>query len=72
MSGTADPVGNYGKGVVNVYEKLLHESCNVDIKLYPEARHELLHETMKEIVFEDILLWIERRRKGYTGNYEFF
>ncbi|MBQ2798498.1 MAG: alpha/beta hydrolase [Ruminiclostridium sp.] len=70
-SGTADPVGNYGKGVINVYEKLINEGCNADIKLYPGARHELINETMKEVVFNDILCWIERKRTGYTGNYEF-
>ncbi len=71
MAGTADPVGNYGKGVLNVYEKLIYAGCNVDIKLYPDARHELINETIKDIIFDDILVWIERRRKGYTGAYEF-
>ena len=40
-------------------------------KLYPGARHELVNETMKEIVFDDILTWIERKVGGMTGNYEF-
>ena len=71
MAGTADPVGGYGKGVRNVYAKLIDEGCNVDIKLYPGARHELVNETMKEIVFDDILTWIERKVGGMTGNYEF-
>ena len=71
MSGTADPVGGYGKGVRNVYGKLIDEGCNVDIKLYPGARHELVNETMKEIVFDDILNWIDRKVNGLTGNYEF-
>lgn len=71
MAGTADPVGGYGKGVRNVYTKLIDEGCNVDIKLYPGARHELVNETMKEIVFDDILTWIERKVGGMTGNYEF-
>ena len=71
MAGTADPVGGYGKGVRNVYAKLIDEGCNVDIKLYPGARHELVNETMKEIVFDDILNWINRKVGGMTGNYEF-
>ncbi|MFR5039831.1 MAG: alpha/beta hydrolase, partial [[Eubacterium] siraeum] len=60
-----------GKGVRNVYAKLIDEGCNVYIKLYPGARHELVNETMKEIVFDDILTWIERKVGGMTGNYEF-
>lgn len=71
MAGTGDPVGGYGKGVMNVYDKLINAGCNVDIKLYPGARHELLNETMKEIVFDDILCFIERKLSGHTGNYEF-
>ena len=30
-----------------------------------------VNETMKEIVFDDILTWIERKVGGMTGNYEF-
>ena len=70
-SGTADPVGGYGKGVLNVYERLINAGCNVDIKLYPGARHELINETMKEIVYDDLLIWIQRKKNGRTGNYEF-
>ncbi len=71
MSGTADPVGNYGKGVLNVYEKLIAAECNADIKLYRGARHELVNETMKEIFFEDLINWIDGKVSGDTGKYEF-
>lgn len=70
-AGTGDPVGNYGKGVINVYEKLINAGCNIDIKLYHDARHELVNETIKEIVFDDILTWIDRKNDGHTGNYDF-
>ena len=71
VAGTGDPVGGYGRGVIHVYTKLINAGCNVDIKLYHDARHELVNETMKEIVFDDILCWIERKLSGHTGNYEF-
>ncbi|MCH5325328.1 MAG: alpha/beta hydrolase [Eubacterium sp.] len=59
-AGTDDPVGGYGKGVLKVYEKLLAQGCHADIKLYPGARHELLNETIKNDVYNDLLWWTER------------
>lgn len=70
-AGTADPVGSYGKGVLNVYENLIEAGCNADIKLYPGARHELINETIKKIVFDDILTWIGRIINGHMGYCEF-
>lgn len=58
MSGTEDPVGNYGAGVKNVYRTLRSEGCEVSIKLYEGARHELLNELNREEVYEDILDFI--------------
>lgn len=57
--GTDDPVGGYGKGVLKVFEKLIINGCRTDIKIYPGARHELLHEINKDEVYHDMLTWIE-------------
>ncbi len=57
--GTEDPVGNYGKGVLKVFEKLIDNGCRADIKMYHGARHELLNENIKEQVYHDLLTWIE-------------
>ncbi|SYZ79107.1 alpha/beta hydrolase [Trichococcus shcherbakoviae] len=63
ISGTADPVGGKaGKGIVQicrVYQQagLLNVSC----KLYEGARHELLNETNKDEVAQDIIEWIFAR-----------
>lgn len=59
ISGDMDPVGAYGSGVKKVYEKLKQTGVSdVSMKLYPEARHELLNETNYDEVFSDILRWV--------------
>ncbi len=62
VSGDCDPVGDDGKGVRVVYERY-HEAGAEDItmELYEDSRHEILHETNRADVFEDILEWIVER-----------
>lgn len=61
VSGDADPVGDYGKGVRKAYDSLLAVGLqNVTLKMYEGGRHELLNETNREEVGRDILDWIER------------
>lgn len=63
VAGKDDPVGNYGKGVENVYNK--YKKCgyqDVQLKLYEEDRHEILNEEDKDVVFQDILAWLEIRK----------
>ena len=67
ISGEKDPVGENGKGVMEVFKNL--EKRGVDdlsFKLYSECRHELLNELNKEEVFEDILCWIGNRTSVNT------
>jgi alpha-beta hydrolase superfamily lysophospholipase len=62
ISGTADPVGKYGKGVKKV-EKL-YRSCQIqDVTsiLVPDARHELLNETNKDENMKTISDWIFKK-----------
>ncbi len=59
VSGAEDPVGNYGKGVEEVYSSLIAEGVtDVTRKLYPGMRHEILNEIERETVYEDILSFI--------------
>ncbi|MBP3271114.1 MAG: alpha/beta fold hydrolase [Ruminococcus sp.] len=58
VSGTEDPVGSYGDGVMNVYNRLRDYCCDVSIKLYEGARHELLNELNKDEVYSDLLSFI--------------
>ena len=60
MSGDMDPVGEYGKGVYKVYNRLKKAGVkDVTLRLYKGARHELLHELNRGEVFGHILDWLE-------------
>lgn len=54
VSGADDPVGEHGKGVTKVYNRLKKVGANVIMKLYPNNRHEILNDTARENVIEDI------------------
>ena len=59
ISGTADPVGEFSKGVKKLEQTYLKQGVKASLKLYDGARHELLNETNREEVFEDILKFIK-------------
>ncbi len=59
LSGGDDPVGDFGKGVTQVYERLRDKGCNVKMKLYRECRHEILNDTSREECIQDILNFID-------------
>ena len=62
MSGEADPVGEYGKGVERAYKMFCDVGMkDVMIRLYPEGRHEMLKETNYRDVYRDILNWINEK-----------
>lgn len=62
ISGADDPIGNYGKGVTETVSNLKHKGfTNVEMKLYPNMRHEILNEGIKEEVYNDIDLWLKGR-----------
>lgn len=61
ISGEADPVGDYGAGVKKAYQSLVNAGVrNVKLVLYPENRHEILNESDREKVMEDITGWISK------------
>lgn len=62
MSGNGDPVGDYGKGVVRAYKAFCDAGLHdVFMRLYPGGRHEMLNETNKEQVYQDILNWLNEK-----------
>jgi len=62
LAGDADPVGEQGKGVRRAIQSLKDAGVqNIECKLYPGARHELLVETNKQEVFADIGNWLDRQ-----------
>jgi len=58
ISGEKDPVGHNGKGAKDLYNILRNSITDVELKLYPESRHEILNELNKEEVFQDIVNWL--------------
>lgn len=59
ISGKDDPVGNYGKGVKWIFERLKKNGCNVKMKLYENCRHEILNDSCREEVLCDILNFLK-------------
>ena len=62
IAGSDDPVGEYGKAVVRAYNAFCKAGMqDVTIKLYPHMRHEILNEDNHEIVYNDILTWLNKK-----------
>lgn len=59
VSGEDDPVGNYGKGVLEVEEKMKKQGKNARAIIYKGARHEILNDFTYEDVKKDIIGFIE-------------
>ncbi|MDR2662621.1 MAG: lysophospholipase [Treponema sp.] len=62
--GSADPVGEMGGSptkLVNAYRS--HGIKDLEFVVYPDARHELLNETNREEVTEDLQNWLLRHLK---------
>ncbi|AOZ92117.1 alpha/beta hydrolase [Paenibacillus crassostreae] len=64
FAGDMDPVGSYGKGVTQLH-KIYHDLGVVDLecRLYPGGRHEMLNEINRDEVTTDLLDWIEKHTK---------
>ncbi len=62
VSGADDPVGNMGAGVRKVYHMMRDAGIeDVTYKLYENDRHEILNETDRQKVYEDIYAWLHVR-----------
>ena len=60
LAGDADPVGEQGKGVQRAIDSLKAAGAqNIQKKLYPGARHELLMELNRQEVMADIAHWLD-------------
>lgn len=61
-SGLDDPLGGGGKGVLAVYNQFVRLGMrDLNVQLYPNDRHEILNETDRDVVFNDILYWMNER-----------
>ena len=60
VAGEDDPVGDFSKGVLKVIKMFKEAGMEkVTYKFYPNDRHEILNETDKEVVKQDIYNFIE-------------
>jgi len=61
ISGARDPVGENGRGVRRLLETYRAAGLTrVDMKLYEDARHELVNEINRDEVTADVLEWLDR------------
>lgn len=61
VSGGEDPVGDSGQGVQKVYDMfVLAGMDNMDITFYEGARHEILNETNRHEVYDDLCNWLNK------------
>ncbi|SQD80249.1 alpha/beta hydrolase [Moritella yayanosii] len=59
FSGEQDPVGLQGKGVLALKKHIVNSGCEqVQYKLYPGGRHEMLNESNANEVFNDVTDWV--------------
>ena len=58
ISGEKDPVGQFGKGVREVFRSYQKAGIiDLEIKLYADARHEILNETNRDEVYTYLQRW---------------
>ncbi|AKK74938.1 alpha/beta hydrolase [Chryseobacterium gallinarum] len=61
VSGQDDPIGDFGKGVMLTIDHLKHDGFkDIEYTIYPEMRHEILNEEIREDVLTGIHEWIFR------------
>jgi alpha-beta hydrolase superfamily lysophospholipase len=62
FAGARDPVGRNGEALTELAERYRALGlCDVHVRVYPEARHEMLNETNRDEVVRDVLAWLDGR-----------
>ena len=65
VSGDQDPVGSMGEGVRRAAEKYRKAGMtHVDMHLFSGDRHEILNETDRDQVYEDIWSWLRKQMEN--------
>ncbi|GAK14715.1 alpha/beta hydrolase [Geomicrobium sp. JCM 19039] len=60
LSGDKDPVTDFSDGAVHMKRRFEDVGLQVELRDYAEARHELLNETNREQVMDDVVDWLHR------------
>ena len=59
VSGSDDPVGEFTKGVTKAIKTFeIAGMKHISHKFYPKDRHEILNETDREVVYQDLAQWL--------------
>ncbi|WP_223605867.1 alpha/beta fold hydrolase [Chryseobacterium sp. OSA05B] len=59
VSGQNDPIGDFSKGVMKTFDYLKQDGFkDINVQIYPEMRHEILNEEIRQEVFSEISQWI--------------
>jgi alpha-beta hydrolase superfamily lysophospholipase len=62
IAGSRDPVGENGDGVRRLFDLYRRAGLTeVSMRLYDDARHELLNETNRDEVMQDLVAWMDLR-----------
>ena len=64
ISGEEDPIGEFGKGPRTVHQALLANGRQASLKLYAGGRHEMLNETNRDEVWQDLVDWMRDPSKS--------
>ncbi len=59
VSGKDDPVGDYGKGIIKVRDRLSRRGISVEMHLYEGMRHEILFDACYPAVLSDISAFLQ-------------
>ncbi len=60
LGGNQDPVTNYGKGLHKLQATYAKHGISSELKVYDGMRHEILNEKNNQIVYDDVLKFIEK------------
>ncbi len=62
LCGSRDPVGGDEAEYVTALADLLRDrGLPVELRVYPDARHEVFNEINRDEVFADLIEWLDRR-----------
>lgn len=64
LTGDHDPVGDMGRSVEKAAQAYRDAGCtSVEVRSYPDSRHDLLHEIDRAKVFRDVIIFVDEHCK---------